>query len=81
MCCVCFLCCYDGLLLCSCVFSLNVLVRSVCELVCDVVCVVCSCVALLFNIFACFVCGLLRCCMCCDLHVCFVGCGFVCCLV
>ena len=45
------------LLLCFCVFPLNVLVRVVCDRLCDVVCVVCD-----------FVCGSE--CICCSVLVC-----------
>ena len=38
------------LLLCLCVVSLNVLVRIVCGVLCDVVCVVCLCVARSFKV-------------------------------
>ena len=55
-----------------CVVSLNVFVRLVRGVLCDVVCVVCVCVWLFRLRFVCCVCNLLRCCMVCDLFVRFV---------
>ena len=69
---------------CLCVFSLNVLVRLVCGVLCDVVSDVCAvvvfCVWLFCLMCLCvFVCGLLRRCMVCVRCMCVV-CAIVCAL-
>ena len=61
-----------------CVFYLHVLVRFVCDLLCDAVCGVSLCVVLLFNMFVRVVCVLLRCCTDCNFFACSVVCLCLC---
>ena len=77
-------------LLCLRVFSLHVLMRFDCDILCDAVCGVCRVnVVLLFKLCVRVVCGLLRCCTVCDLfcdvlwyvYLCCVMCDFVCCVL